>query len=91
MSVTISDQHHRHHGAGRPAPPGINLGIYNIWDGNGFGLPQAICSVKQGNYYFVLLTYMNILDEVYYHNHLWYSVAYSEATFTASGGGQGGV
>ena len=44
--------------------PGLNMGTYNIWDGHGFGLPQAIPSVKQGNYKLMLLTETNIPDMV---------------------------
>ena len=64
--------------------PGINLGIYNIWDGRVFVLPQAICSIKQGNYDLVLLTEKKIPDAVYCHNRLRYDVICSDATVTTS-------
>ena len=46
-----------------PYPPGLKLGTYNIWDGQVFGLPQAIWAVHLGNYNLMLLTEMKILDK----------------------------
>ena len=43
---------------------GLNLGTYTIRDGCGFGLPQEIWAVKQGNYDLMLLAEMKIPDEV---------------------------
>ena len=45
-----------------PRPPVINLGMYNIRYGYGFGLPQAIRAVHFGNYDLMLLTETNIPD-----------------------------
>ena len=45
-----------------PRLPGLNLGKYNIQDGCGFGLPQAIFAVKRGNYNLMILTETKIPD-----------------------------
>ena len=75
----------------RPAcPMGINLWTYNIQDGCGFGIPQAIQAVERGNYDLMLLTDTNITDAVYFHNCLVYGVVCSRASFTTSGVSQGG-
>ena len=52
----------------------LNLGMYNIQDGCGFGLTQATCAIKRGNYNLMLLTEIKILDAVYCHNHLRYDI-----------------
>ena len=57
---------------------------------NGFGLPEVICSVKQGNYDLVILTETKIPDAVYCHNCLGYDVVCSEATVAKAGRTQGG-
>ena len=74
-----------------PCPKGLNLGTYNIRYGRGFGLPQAICAIDQGNCDLMLLTDKNIPDVLYCHNHLGCDFVCSNATVTAAGGGQGGV
>ena len=43
---------------------GLNLGMYNIQDSCGFGLPQVIRDFNQGNYDLMLLTNMNTLGVV---------------------------
>ena len=45
-------------------PPSLNLGTYNIRDGQGFGLPQEIQAVQIRNYNLMLLTEVNIMYEV---------------------------
>ena len=51
-----------------PHPPWINLGTYNIQDGRGLGLHQAIQAVHLRNYDLMLLTETKITDEAYCHN-----------------------
>ena len=72
-----------------PHPMGLNLGTYNIWYDCGFGIPQAICSIEQGNYYLMLLTETNILDAVYFHNRLSCYNVFSKATVTTDWWTQG--
>ena len=42
--------------------------MYNIRDGWGFSLLQAIHAVQIRNYYLMLLTETKIPDEAYFHN-----------------------
>ena len=51
-----------------PHPPGLNQGMYNIWHGPIFGLPQVISTTKQGNYNLMILKETKIPDAVYCHN-----------------------
>ena len=44
-----------------PQPMGLSLGMYNIWGGSRFGLPQAIWAIERGNYVLILLTEKKIL------------------------------
>ena len=67
------------------------MGTYNIGDSGGFGLPQAISSIKQGNYELMLLIETKILEAVECHNLLGYDVVFSTVTVTTAGGAQGGV
>ena len=70
---------------------GLNLGMYNIWDGHGYVLPQEIRSVERGNYNLMILTETMFLDVVFFHNHLRYEIVCSKATVNANGGAQRGV
>ena len=72
------------------SPMGLNLGTYNIQDGCGFVLPQAISAVKRGNYDLILLTETKISDTIYCPNCMGYGVVCPEAKFTMAGGAQGG-
>ena len=71
-------------------PPGLNLQMYNIQDGQGFSLPQAIRSMQIGKYNLMLMTKTKIMDEEYCHNYLGYDNVCSQAVGTADGGTQGG-
>ena len=75
---------------GPPLPLGLNLGMYTIQDGRGFGLPQAIRAIEQGNYYLVIFMETNITDAVYCRNRLGYDIVCSKATVTMFGGSRGG-
>ena len=57
-----------------PCPNEINLGTYNIQNGHGFGLPQAIQTVQLGSYAMMMIKERNILDQTYCHNRLGYDV-----------------
>ena len=72
-------------------PPSLNLGVYNILDGCGFGLPQVICDLEQGNYDLMISTETKILDVVYCHNLLGYELLLSQDTVTAARGAQWGI
>ena len=67
---------------------GLNLVMYNIQDGQGFGLPKMIHAFRQGNYNLMLLTEMKIPEAVYCHNHLGYDAVFSKVTVTAAEGAQ---
>ena len=69
---------------------GLNLGTYNIRDGQGFGLSQEIRAIERGNYNVMLLTDTNIPDAVFCHNFLEYDVVSSKETVTMSEGTQVG-
>ena len=46
-----------------PLPPGLDIRTLNIWDGQGFGLAQAIRAVEYGEFDLMLLTETNIKTE----------------------------
>ena len=71
-----------------PRPPGLNSGTYNIQDGRGLGLPQAIRDVQLGNYGLMLLNETKIMDATYWHKLLGYSIVCSQPIVTAAGGAQ---
>ena len=50
------------------------MGKYNILDGHGLRLSQAIRAVERGNYELMLLMEKNISDEVYCRNRLGYGI-----------------
>ena len=60
-----------------PLPMEINLGTYNIWDGQAFGLPKVVWVVQKGNYNIMLLMDKKIHDGVYCCNRLGYDVSCS--------------
>ena len=74
-----------------PLPPGLNLVIYNIWDGRGFGLPQAIRDMQISIYELMLLTETNISYAFYCHNRLSYNSVCSQAVIATSRGAKGGL
>ena len=74
-----------------PRPMGLNLGMYKIWDGHGFGTPHTIWAAEQGNYDLMLLMETNIPDAVYCRNHLGYDIVRYKATLTTAGVGHGGL
>ena len=70
-------------------PPELNLWIYNIWNGRGFGLTQAIRAVQLWKCVIMLLTETNIPDEVYWKNRNRYDLVCLRAIATTTGGAQG--
>ena len=56
--------------------------MYNIWDGRGFGLHQAIRDLYIGKYDLILLTGTNIPDADYCHNSLGYDCFCSQTVGT---------
>ena len=68
MVVIAFTQRHCLRGASHTSTLGINLCMYNIWEGCSFGLPQAICVFKCGNYNLTILKYIKIMDAVYCYN-----------------------
>ena len=69
---------------------GLNLGTYKIRDSHRRELPQAIWSIKQGNYYLILLTETKILDMLYCRNCLGYKFVFSKAAVAMTGVAPGG-
>ena len=65
--------------------------MYNIRDGWGFSLLQAIHAVQIRNYYLMLLTKTNITDKAYCHEPPKYDIMCSQAVGNAARGAQGGV
>ena len=74
MYMTGFTRNHRRCNAGRSAPPRLNLGMYNIRDGHGFGFPQVLRVVQLGNYELMLLPETKIPNTVYCKNRLVYNL-----------------
>ena len=86
MAVTAFICRRRRRGDSRVYPPGFKIGTYNIWGGHSFGLTQAICAIKQGNYNLMLFPEAKILDMVYCNNRLGHGIVFSEEIVTAARG-----
>ena len=52
----------------------MNLGMYSIRDGRGFGIPQAIRTIQMGNYNLMRLTETKVQDVLYCKKRLGYDV-----------------
>ena len=91
MVITGSTQRWRCCAISRSSPPGLNLGMYNIWYSCGFGLPQVIRAVDLRNYDIMLLTGTIISDAVYFKNNIRHDNVCFRATPTVDEGAPGGV
>ena len=74
-----------------PFPRGLNLGVYNIRNGRGFGLDQSIWAVQLIRYDVMMLTETKISDEAYCHTWLGCDMVCFLASATSARGAQGGV
>ena len=74
-----------------PRQQGLSYRTYNIRDGQGFGLSQAIWEVHINNFNVMLPTQTNITSEAYFRNRLGYIMMCLPAVTTYTGRVQGGV
>ena len=57
-----------------PRPQGLSIRTFNIRNGRGFGLTQAIRAVHIGGLDLMILTEINVTDLAYFQNRLGYNV-----------------
>ena len=74
-----------------PRPQGLSLGTFNICNGRGSGLFQAIRAVQIGGFDLTVLTETKIMDQAYCCNRLGYNLVFLPEITTAAGGAQGEV
>ena len=75
----------------KPCPQGLSIGIYNIRDGQGFRLAQAIRAVQVGGFNLMVLTETKVTRKSYCHTRLGLEVVCSLVINTDAGGLQWGL
>ena len=73
-----------------PLPQGLSIGTFNIRNGQGFGITQAIWEIQIGGFNLIILMETNITDQAYFHNRLGYEMVCSPKIMADAGGDQGG-
>ena len=74
-----------------PLPYGLSLRTYNIRNGWGFGLTQAIRVVQIGGFDIIILTDTKITDQAYFRNRLGYNMGWLPEITATAGNAQGGA
>ena len=74
-----------------PSPRGLFIRTFNIRNGQGFGLAQAIQEVHISGFNLMILTYTKVTYQAYCYNIMGYNVVCLLVITMDSGGAQGGV